>query len=72
MIEAWWRMLKHDWLYLNTLDSIEAVRKHTLFYIEQHNKVIPHSAFQGQTPDEVYQDKGSDIPTALSEARKAA
>jgi len=26
MIEAWWRTLKHPWLYLNTLDSVAAVR----------------------------------------------
>ena len=23
MIEAWWRALKHQWLFLNTLDSLE-------------------------------------------------
>ena len=22
MIEAWWRMLKHQWLYLNDLDTV--------------------------------------------------
>ncbi|GEM_PF-2862241 len=25
MIESWWRVLKHQWLYLNQLDSVKAV-----------------------------------------------
>lgn len=72
MIESWWRMLKHWWLYLNTLETIDDVRKQTAFYVDQHNRVIPHSAFKGQTPDEMYIGKGSDIPSQLSDARAAA
>ena len=26
LIESWWRILKHQWLYLNTLDSVATVR----------------------------------------------
>jgi transposase InsO family protein len=29
MIEAFWRQLKHDWLYLNPLDSVAAIRRLT-------------------------------------------
>ena len=54
MIEAWWRSLKHNWLFLNTLDTFAAVERLVAFYVEQHNTVMPHSAFHGQTPDEVY------------------
>jgi len=72
MIESWWRMLKHWWLYLNNLNSIDDVRKQTAFYVDQHNRVIPHSAFKGQTPDEMYFGKGSDIPNQLSDARSVA
>ncbi len=25
LIESWWRMLKHQWLYLNTMDSAKTV-----------------------------------------------
>jgi hypothetical protein len=25
MIEAWWRVLKHQWLFLNELDSLSKV-----------------------------------------------
>ncbi|MDP6723485.1 MAG: hypothetical protein QGF59_32775 [Pirellulaceae bacterium] len=29
LIEAWWRVLKHQWLYLNTLDTVANVGKLT-------------------------------------------
>ena len=72
MIESWWRMLKHWWLYLNKLESIDDVRKQTEFYVDQHNRVIPHSAFKGQTPDEMYFGKGNEIPNQLNDARIVA
>ncbi|MCP3913989.1 MAG: transposase family protein [bacterium] len=50
MIEAWWRALEHQWLFLNTLDSVETVEKLVKFYVTEHNQRLPHSAFQGQTP----------------------
>ena len=33
MIEAFWRTLKHQWLFLNTLDTVEAVRRYVTFYV---------------------------------------
>ncbi|MBN2195736.1 MAG: DDE-type integrase/transposase/recombinase, partial [Polyangiaceae bacterium] len=54
MIESWWRSLKHNWLFLNSLASIATVEKLVAFYVEQHNSVMPHSAFRGATPDEVF------------------
>jgi hypothetical protein len=27
MIEAWWRSLKHHWLFLQSLDSVATVRR---------------------------------------------
>jgi hypothetical protein len=27
MIEAWWRTLKHQWLFLNSLDSVATIRR---------------------------------------------
>ncbi len=53
LIEAWWRTLKHQWLFLNTLDSRASVSRLVAFYVEAHNGEIPHSAFHGQTPDEI-------------------
>ena len=53
MIEAWWRSLKHQWLFLHSLDSVTTVRRLVTFYVDEHNRVLPHSAFRGQTPDEM-------------------
>ena len=72
LIESWWRSLKHQWLYLNTLDSLEALRKLIDFYVTEHNTRLPHSAFRGQTPDEMYHGAGGDVPKELAEKRKAA
>jgi hypothetical protein len=54
MIEAWWRSLKHQWLFLHSLDSVATIRRLVAFYVHEHNHVLPHSAFRGQTPDEMY------------------
>ncbi|MBK9386477.1 MAG: transposase [Planctomycetes bacterium] len=70
MIEAWWRVLKHNWLFLNTLDSLATVRRLAGFYIEQHNSVMPHAAFSGQTPDEMYFGTGSEVGAKLEAGRE--
>ena len=72
MIEAWWRSLRHQWLYLHHLDSIATVRRLTAFYVQQHNTVMPHSAFMGQTPDEMYFGRGDDVIDDLVDRRKEA
>jgi len=72
MIEAFWRSLKHGWLYLHTLDSLAALRRLIEFYVTAHNEVMPHSAFLGQTPDEVFFGIGDNVAKKLSEARKTA
>ena len=72
LIESWWRVLKHRWLYLNTLDTVNAVRKFVTFYVGEHNTCLPHSAFRGQTPDEMYFGTGDNIPDQLEEMRATA
>ena len=72
MIEAFWRSMKHQWLFLNTLDSVAAVRRHVSLYVTAHNSEIPHSAFRGQTPDEVYFGTGEHIPEQLEATKRAA
>ncbi len=72
MIEAFWRSLKHGWLYLHTLDSITALHRHIGFYVAAHNGVMPHSAFGGQTPDEMYFGTGDAVAVELAIARSAA
>jgi transposase InsO family protein len=66
MIEAWWRSLKHQWLYLHSLDSVATIRRLVTFYVHQHNHVLPHSAFCGQTPDEMYFGTGEAVPGELT------
>jgi hypothetical protein len=65
MIEAWWRSLKHQWLFLHSLDSVPTVRRLVAFYVDEHNRVLPHSAFRGQTPDEMYFGTGDAVPADL-------
>jgi transposase InsO family protein len=72
MIEAWWRTLKHQWLFLNTLDSRASVNRLVAFYVEAYNGEIPHSAFRGQTPDEIYSGRGQGIPEQLQCAKRQA
>ena len=47
-------------------------QKLVAFYVEQHNSHLPHSAFMGQTPDEMYFATGRDIPKQLDAARITA
>jgi len=72
LIEAWWRMLKHQWLFLNTLDSLRSVHRLVSFYVTQYNSHLPHSAFCGQTPDEMYFGGGERVPRQLAVAKRAA
>ncbi len=66
------RTLRHQWLFLNTLDSVATVEKLVRFYVEEHTQRLPHSAFRGQTPDEMYFGTGEGIPDTLESARDAA
>lgn len=72
MIEAFWRSLKHGWLYLNTLDSLDRLRTLVAFYVGQHNTRMPHRAFDGQTPDEIYFGTAVELPAELAAARSKA
>jgi len=69
-IEAWWRTLKHQWLFLNTLDSRASVNRLVAFYVEAHNGETPHSAFRGQTPDEIYSGRGQGVPEQIECANR--
>ena len=58
MIEFFWRSLRHAWLYLHTLDNAAKLRRLIEFYVRAHNETMPHAAFNGQTPDEMYFGNG--------------
>jgi len=72
MIEAFWRSLKHSWLYLHSLDSFAALHRLIEFYVKAHNEVMPHAAFEGQTPDEMFFGTGDEVTQKLSAARRSA
>jgi transposase InsO family protein len=72
MIESWWNNRKHQWLFLHRLETVVAVRRHVTFYVAEYNATIPHAAFSGQTPDEVYFGRGAEIPAELEAAKRAA
>src|SRR3954469_25032849 len=72
MIEAWSRSLKHQWLFLHSLDSVTTVRRLVEFYVQEHNEVLPHSAFRGHTPDEMYCGTGDAVPADLAVRAAAA
>ena len=72
MIEAWWRSLKHQWLCLHSLDSVTTVRRLVAFYVDEHNRVLPHSALRGQTPDEMYFGTGDAVSADLTSRAAAA
>ena len=42
------------------------------FHVAQHDQVMPHSAFRGQTPDEVYFGTGARVADELAAARTRA
>src|SRR5205823_6186928 len=73
MIEAWWRSLKHQWLFLHSLDSVTTVRRLVEFYVQEHNRLLPHSAFRGQTPDEMYfYEAACQLPWMVSTERPSS
>ncbi len=72
MIEAFWRSLKHSWLYLHGLESESELRGLVAFYVEAHNDVMPHSAFDGQTPNEVFFGAGDAVVAKLAAERVQA
>ena len=71
MIEAWWRSLKHQWLFLHSLDSVTTVRRLVEFYVDEHNGGLPHSAFS-RTPDEMYFGTGDAVPADLTSGAATA
>ena len=72
MIEAFWRSLPHQWLYLHELDSMDTLRSLVDFYVTQHNTVMPHAAFNGATPDEVFSGTAGPLDARLAHARDQA
>src|SRR5262245_6235799 len=50
MIEAWWRSLKHQWLFLHPLDRVATVRRLVEFYVQNHTRVLHIRRFADRRP----------------------
>ncbi len=48
------------------------MRRLIAFYVKAHNDVMPHSAFDGQTPDEVFIGTGDAVVAKLAAKRAQA
>ena len=72
MIEAFWSSLKHNWLFLNRLDTIKEVETLVAMHVHEHNSVMPRAVLGGRTPDEVYFGQGDHIPELLRQRRSEA
>ncbi len=48
------------------------VERLVAFYVQEHNMQLPHSAFRGQTPDEMYFGTGKQVPAELEAACRRA
>ena len=42
------------------------VRRLVAFYVDEHHRVLPHSAYCGQAPDEMYFGTGDAVPADLT------
>ncbi len=72
MVEAFWRSLRHQWLYLHELATASQLTALVEFYVEQHNTVMPHAAFDGQTPDEMFSGVAVGVGEELAGKRRKA
>ena len=72
MIEAFWRSLRHQWLYLNSLETFTQLEQLIDVYVREHNTKMPHNAFGGQTPGEVYSDQADRVRDRLTAVRRQA
>jgi hypothetical protein len=48
------------------------LRRLTEFYVKAHNEVLPHAAFEGQTPNEMFFGTGDEVIQKLFAAHKTA
>jgi hypothetical protein len=72
LMEAFWRRMKHAWLYSHELSDLATVSRLVTDYVRDHNELITHAAFAGQTPDEVYFGRAAELPADLGAARASA
>lgn len=56
-VERIWRSYKYEYLYLTEVNSVKELQKGTADWIEFYNQIRPHATFNGQTPNQVYNNQ---------------
>jgi len=64
LIERFWRTVKYEEVYLRAYERTSEARENLTRYLAFYNRTRPHSALDGQTPDQVY--FASTHPAALA------
>jgi len=59
MVETLFRSLKHNYLFHQEVTSLASLKRHVNYWIEEHNEKIPHTAFNGETPLEMFKQSWS-------------
>jgi putative transposase len=63
-VERLWRSLKYEEVYLHAYETVRNAQEGVARYITFYNKIRPHRALDGRTPDRVYCDDLPARPTA--------
>ena len=71
-IEAGFRSIQHQWWFLHQLSDLATVTRLIELLVTEHNAVLPHRAFHGQTPDEKYFGQGDAVPGERAAQRQDA
>ena len=71
-VGVFWRKIKYSFLFKYNLDSLATVKRLIAKYIDEYNTIMPHLAFRGQTPDEMFFGTSPDIERRLAEERARA
>lgn len=53
-VERLWRSVKYEEVYLHAYDSVAAAKAGLQRYFSRYNRIRPHTALDGKTPDEFY------------------
>jgi hypothetical protein len=57
---------------LGLLETKHTIESHVSRHVDAHDRVLPHSAFRGQTPDDMYFGTGDAVPADLTSRAAAA
>ena len=60
-IERFWRSIKHEWIYLHSVTTVNEMIKIVKEYMHYYNFQRPHQSLNYQTPAQVYEQNGGII-----------